>query len=312
MPASVAITSPGPGEGKSSLAANLAVMAAHAGRDVVIVDADLRKPSMAAYFGVQTGGGLTEVLSGQWTLDGALVPIAERLTLLPSGSLPSFPGELVGSAAMVRTIEELERRYDLVIIDTPPVLPVSDALVIGVHVGGVIVVARMAETRRASLRRAVDAVRKVNAVLLGVVGNAVVRHEEKAYGNSYGYGYGYGGPSVRESAEPPIVAPAGARRQDARPEAKRGRRAAAPGDEQSLTDRVSNQHVQPPPLFPSQVILTDPYGVAGSPDSAIGGHVNGHVGASRQAQNHNHPAGHGTAPAAPSTVSLDDLFRHER
>jgi capsular exopolysaccharide synthesis family protein len=223
MPASIAITSPGPGEGKSSLAANLALVAAHAGRTVVIVDADLRKPTIAKYFGVPAAVGLSDVLAGRWLIQETLVPVAgERIWVVPSGPVPSFPSELVGSAAMADIIIQLEQHFDLVIIDTPPVLPVSDALHVAVNVGGVIVVARMAETRRLALKKAVDAITKVNARILGVVGNAAVKQEE----SGYGYGYGYGRKAGNDDSTPVAIQPA-LRRKDLRPSvtSRRGRRA---------------------------------------------------------------------------------------
>lgn len=214
MPRSILVTSPAPGEGKSSLSANLAVAAARSGRRVALVDADLRKPSMTKYFDVQASLGLSDVLSGRWGWQEALVPVeGENIEILTSGPVPRFPSELVGSAVMAQLIQELEVRFDLVIIDSPPVLPVSDALVIGVNVGGVIVVARMVETRRAALKRAVEAVRKVNANLLGVVGNAVIRQEEKAYGEGYGYAYGYISQTPADTLPPPTtIRPATRRR----------------------------------------------------------------------------------------------------
>ena len=222
MPRSVVVTSAAPGEGKSTTAANLAVVAARSGRNVVLVDADLRKPMVARTFGLQASVGLSDVLTGRWRWQEALVPVqGENLHVLASGAVPRFPSELVGSAQMARVIEELEQAFDFVIVDSPPVLPVSDALVIGVNVGGVVLVARMLETRRAALKRAVDAVAKVNAHLLGIVGNAVVKQEEKAYGEGYGYAYGYTSASKEEASAPPTVAPA-ERRPDAR---RRGRHA---------------------------------------------------------------------------------------
>ena len=225
MPRSVVVTSPGPGEGKSSLVANLAVVAAQAGRHVVIVDADLRKPSQHHYFAVEASAGLSDVLSGRVALRDALVATrADRVTLLCSGSSPQFPSELVGSASMVQLIEDLEQHFDLVLIDTPPVLPVSDALLLGVHAAGVVVVARMAESRRASVKRAVESIRKVDGPLIGVVGNAVVRHEEKTYGSAYRYGYGS---KVQAGTHLPSgIAPARGRR-EAQVETRRGGRRVA-------------------------------------------------------------------------------------
>jgi polysaccharide biosynthesis transport protein len=209
LPRSIVVTSASPSEGKSSLSANLAIAAARSGRDVVLVDADLRKPSIAKYFGVKPALGLSDVLQGTVDWNGALIPVeGERIHLLPAGQIPSFPGELVGSAQMVQLIQELEDQFDLVVIDSPPVLPVSDALIMGVNAGGVVLVARMRITRRAALIRAIEAVRKVDANLLGVVANAAMRREEKAYGDGYGYTYGNIRRSRGADQAPPVMQPA--------------------------------------------------------------------------------------------------------
>ena len=187
---SIVVTSAVQSEGKTSLATNLAVIAGHAGRNVVVVDADLRKPMVAKYLNVSPTSGLTDVLTGRKTLDEALYPLpGERVSVLSSGPIPDIPSELVGSAAMVELIEELEQRFDLVIIDTPPALMVTDALLVGVNVGGIVLVTRMGETTKAGLRKAVASVERVRGTLLGIVANAATEPEDSAYG--YGYGYGY-------------------------------------------------------------------------------------------------------------------------
>lgn len=191
-PRSLVISSAGPGEGKTTVASNLALIASHTGKSVILVDADLRKPRVHEVFRVSDEPGLTDVLSGRLGVDDVLQPLdGERLTLMTSGPKPTSPSELLGSAAMVELIQELERRYDLVIIDSPPVLPVTDALILGVNTGGVVVVTRIGSTKRNALRRTVEAVQRVNARVLGVVGNAAVEMEEKRYGYGAGYGYGY-------------------------------------------------------------------------------------------------------------------------
>jgi succinoglycan biosynthesis transport protein ExoP len=189
MPHSIVITSAAAGEGKSSLSANLGITASRAGRDVVIIDADLRKPTVSRYFDLTSPIGLTDVLVGRWSVDEALQQVpGERLCVLTSGPVPAAPGELVGSAAMAALIEELEHRFDLVIIDTPPILPVSDGLSLAVNVDGVVLVARMRETTRRSVQKAAEALRKVNATLVGVVGNvAVANGEDEIYGYADGY-----------------------------------------------------------------------------------------------------------------------------
>ncbi len=300
LPASLAITSPGAGEGKSTLAANLAVVVAQSGRSVALVDADLRRPSLAAYFGLDAGRGLSDVLAGRMPLHAALIPLAgERISVLPSGPVPDFPSELVGSAGMLSLVEQLEQSFDLVIIDTPPVLPVSDALLIGVNVGGIVLVARMAETSRAALKKAVESVAKVNARLLGVVGNAVIRHEEKVYGA--GYGYGYGARERRASAAatadpaPAVqVAPAARRVEEPRRRSRQGQGRRALGAEpRAVAPPV--RVVEVPPVEAPPTVQVAP-GPAASNGYA---YVNG-------------SAGRADPVAEPEQPRLDDLFRDLR
>lgn len=260
LPSSIVVTSPAPGDGKSSLSANLAIVAARSGRNVVLVDADLRKPSVAKYFGLQKSAyGLAEVLAGQVSLSDAVVQVeGERLWVLPSGAVPKYPSELVGSATMAEVIQNLEQYFDLVVIDTPPVLPVSDALVMGVNAGGVVLVARMGETKRGALKRAVQTVQKVDANLLGIVANAVVLREEKAYGNGYGYAYGKY-TSNRKEAESPLPELEPARRRSSgrhsdEPAAQPAPAAGAPAQ------RQSTPAYRPPAQSPS------PQGWPGHPD----------------------------------------------
>ena len=214
LPNSIVVTSATPGEGKTTLAANLAVIVSHAGKEVVVVDADLRRPTIAQVFQLDQGPGLTDVLTGKMTLDEVMRPLeGERLTVLPSGALPRSPSELLGSEAMLEVIRELENRFDFVIIDTAPVLPVTDALVIAVNTGGVVLVARLAETSRSALRRAISLVNNIDARLLGVVANGAVEEEDKRYG--YGYGYLSDRKAEREDLTPiPHIRAAG-RRNDA-------------------------------------------------------------------------------------------------
>lgn len=187
-PRSFVVTSAGQGEGKSSTTANLALLYSRAGKSVIIVDADLRKPTIASYFNAQADVGLSNVLSGTVALADALQPIAdESITVLASGPTVRNPSELLGSQAMADTLHELRQTFDLVIVDTPPVLAVTDALLVGVHTDGVVVIARMRSTTRSGLRKALEAVARVDARLLGVVVNAATESEDKRYG--YGQGY---------------------------------------------------------------------------------------------------------------------------
>jgi capsular exopolysaccharide synthesis family protein len=272
MPRSIVVTSAYAGEGKSSLSVNLGVVASRAGRNVVIIDADLRKPTLATYFGLDSPIGLTDVIMGRWSVDEALQQIpGERLWLLSSGPIPAAPGELVGSMAMATLLEELEDRFDFVIVDTPPVLPVSDGLSIAVNVEGVVLVTKMRETTRRSVQKAAEAIRKVNASLVGVVGNIAVANGEDAL---YGYGDGYrsrskinvtGERDIAEEIQP--LAAAGRRRREAHvDEVPRTRRERRRGETRGTGHAASSG-----PSVPSIAPDTAPRGLPGLIDVRAGG-----------------------------------------
>jgi capsular exopolysaccharide synthesis family protein len=187
-PRSFVITSAGQGEGKSTTVANLALLISRAGKRVAIVDADLRKPTLASFFNASSEVGLSDVLSGQTPLMSALQSIAgEKIAVLASGATVSRPSELLSSVAMEDVLERLRADYDLVIVDTPPVLAITDALLVGKHTDGMIVISRMRRTTRSGLRRSIEAVERVHARLLGVVINAAMESEDKRYGYTKGY-----------------------------------------------------------------------------------------------------------------------------
>jgi protein-tyrosine kinase len=170
----VMVTSPGGGEGKSVTAANLALtMAQEFQRRVVLVDADLRRPSVQALFGIDEGGpGLSEVLAGEATLDEVLVNLPDyRLTVLPAGSTPQFPTELLGSAAMRRTLDLLRARFDRVLLDLPAVMPLADVGTVAPLADGVVMVVRAGVTQRPALDQALTTLEDTK--ILGVVLNEV-------------------------------------------------------------------------------------------------------------------------------------------
>jgi capsular exopolysaccharide synthesis family protein len=187
-PRSFVITSAGQGEGKSTTVANLALLISRAGKRVALVDADLRKPTLASFFNASTEFGLTDVLTGKMALMSAVQPIAgEKITVLASGAAVSRPSELLSSSAMEHVLDRLRAEYDLVIVDSPPVLAITDALLVGKHTDGMILISRMRRTTRSGLRRSLEAVERVHAKLLGVVINAAVEAEDKRYGYTRGY-----------------------------------------------------------------------------------------------------------------------------
>jgi polysaccharide biosynthesis transport protein len=193
----IALTSPGPGEGKSTTAANLAIICARAGQRVVLVDCDLRKPRVHEFFRLDNQRGFTTVLLGESTLESAAyrVPGVDALVVVPSGPIPPDPSELLAGYKAKSLITALAAQADLVIVDAPPVLVVSDPLVLSALVDGMILVTSARCTSRPDVERAVEHLQLVDAPMLGTVLNQV---DPSMTG--YGYGYGYGeAPSPRRS-----------------------------------------------------------------------------------------------------------------
>ncbi len=193
------VTSANPGEGKTTSLANLAVALARSGQTVVVVCCDLRRPRIHEFFGLENEVGFTSVLLGKVPLSEALqqVPDQGRLTLLASGPLPPNPSELLSSRRTVEVLSMLQAQFDIVLIDSPPVLPVTDALVLSGRVDATLLVAVAGATTRKEAARAVELLRQVDAPLLGAVLNGV--DTEGSYGYSYQY-YRYEKPGGREPA----------------------------------------------------------------------------------------------------------------
>src|SRR5690606_10058028 len=184
---SIVITSSIAGEGKTTTAISLAVSLADAGSRVVLVDTDLRLPSVADYLGLEGGVGLTTVLIGRAELADAVQPWRDtRLDILPSGGVPPNPSELLGSNAMARLLAELATTYDVVILDSPPLLPVTDAAILSRMVDGTIVVASAAGLHKQQLRASLDALKTIDAHVLGIVVNKLRRKERDRYSYDYG------------------------------------------------------------------------------------------------------------------------------
>jgi len=175
------ITSPQAEDGKSTTAANLALAIASSGARVVLVDADLRQAGLSELLGVEGSVGLTSVLSGAVTLDAALQTYRPSLELLSAGTIPPNPSELLGSQRMTRLIEGLLERCDLVIFDAPPVLPVTDAVVLSTQVDGTALVVRHGRTTRGHVAEAARRLHAVDADLVGFVLNGRPRPEANAY-----------------------------------------------------------------------------------------------------------------------------------
>jgi non-specific protein-tyrosine kinase len=190
-PRVVVFTSSVVAEGKSTTVCNLGITLAAAGVRVVLLEGDLRRPSIAEYMGLEGSVGLTDVLVGRSKLDQVLQPWGEvPLSVLPSGQIPPNPSELLGSAQMAALLAELRERADIVLVDAPPLLPVTDAAVLACACDGAVLVVRYGRTTREQVNRSLAALRNVDARLLGTVLSMVPSRERGRYG--YGHGYYYG------------------------------------------------------------------------------------------------------------------------
>ena len=208
---SLLITSPAPGDGKTTLTSNLGIAMAQAGQRTLIVDGDFRKPMQHAIFEIEREHGLSGVLAGRETLDAAIHHTkVECLDILPTGPTPPNPSEMLNSQAFADLLKELRERYDHILIDSPPVMPVTDARILGALCDVTILVLRAEKSHRKVAERARDALLGVGAQILGTVVNAVPRREDRYYHYSgygyyyrrgYGYGYGYGSKRKKSSAD---------------------------------------------------------------------------------------------------------------
>jgi len=177
-------TSSAPDEGKSTTVANLAVTLAQAEQRVILVDCDLRRPSLHTLFGVPNEAGLTSAILAQddipLPLQATVVP---DLKLLTSGPLPPRPSDILGSRRMEIVITRLREQADIVLFDTPPVIAVSDAVVLATRVDGVLLVFQAGKTSRERARRARDMLVRVKANIIGVIlNNAQLEREYTYYG----------------------------------------------------------------------------------------------------------------------------------
>ena len=189
-PKSILITSSQAGEGKTATALNLAQTLAQRKGRVVIVDCDLRKGGVAKILGVENDKGVSTVLTGSDKLEDALQQFEEsNLWILPSGPIPPNPAELVGSDRMAEICTELAKNFDHIVIDSPPVLAVTDATIMAGLVDGVVLIAESGRTHRAGLLRTRAVLENAGARILGVVLNKLDLRRDGSYG--YGYGYHY-------------------------------------------------------------------------------------------------------------------------
>lgn len=190
------VTSPVPGDGKSTLSSNISVTMAQSGRRVLLIDADLRRPRVAKIFGIESEVGVAAVVSGKVEVDDAIVagPVA-NLSILPGGKRPANPAEILSSERFRNMVDMLRDKFDVIVIDTPPLLAVSDPGAVAGIVDGVLMTMRLRRNVKPLAIRAKSILESVGANLLGVVINGV--SSEAGYGynydyNDYRYAYKYG------------------------------------------------------------------------------------------------------------------------
>lgn len=192
-PRTVLITSPNPGEGKTTTACNLAVAFAQTGKKVLLIDCDLRKPNVHNLFNIEMKPGLSELLFRVGAHELAVqTSVVKNLDVICAGALSPNPSEILGSREMSTLVEQVKREYEIVLLDASPVLAATDASVVSTLVDAVVVVVSGGTTRMADVERAVEMLESVGGKLLGFVLNNL--DLQKAYGLSYGrQGYGYYG-----------------------------------------------------------------------------------------------------------------------
>ena len=207
-PRTIVVTSPSPGEGKSTTSANIAQVLAESGRRVTLVDGDLRRPSLHRVFDLERHDGLTNLLVGTDELNGHGVQVTDEptLKLVASGPVPPRPADLLGSSRMNQLMAHLREQSDMVVIDSPPLLAVTDAAILSTITDGVVMVVDAAKSKRRDLVRAREAVEAVGGRVLGVVINRLTKqgssyyyyYYQHHYGSQYQYDY-----SERDGDTPP-------------------------------------------------------------------------------------------------------------
>lgn len=179
------ITSSNPGEGKTTVAGNLALVLAQGESKVLLVDCDMRRPSLHKKFKISNTYGISDLLVGKQKFEEAAYKYNDNLTVLPGGKIPPNPAEMLSSKAMTAFLEEMKKHFDYIVLDTPPLQAVSDAQILSTKVDGSIIVVRAGVTKKDVVQNSVSIIKKVNGNIIGTVLNAAEYKKDKYY---YYYG----------------------------------------------------------------------------------------------------------------------------
>ena len=177
----IVVTSSIPGEGKSTISENLAITLSQSGARVLLIDCDLRKPSIHKKFRVLNDLGLTDILVDKCSLKDVIKKIDEYLFMITAGTIPPNPSEIVGSNSMEDLIKELSLSFDYIVMDTPPVIPVTDPLLLAAKSDATIIVVRARKTKEKIIRQTYDELIKVNSNIIG----SILNDSETKTNNSY-------------------------------------------------------------------------------------------------------------------------------
>lgn len=180
----IVVTSSVPGEGKSTTSGNLAIALAQSGNSVLLVDCDMRKPSIHKMFKISNAAGTAELLLRKKLFEEVANKYNENLTIITAGKIPPNPSEMLASRAMTAFIEEMKKEFKYIILDTPPLQAVTDAQVLSTKADGVLLVVKAGSTKKEMVLNSVDLIKKVHGKVIGTVLNGV----ENKKNNYYYYG----------------------------------------------------------------------------------------------------------------------------
>lgn len=184
----IAVTSAGPGEGKSTISSNLAAAVAQSGKKVLLIDSDLRRPSIHKVFGISNKIGLSNLLIEGLKVGDVALKSAANLDVLTAGTIPPNPSEILISKKLSSFLEEMKVQYDTIVIDTPPVAVVTDAQILATKADGVLLVVSQSQATIDAVKKAKELLVSVNANILGVVLNKVEQKSDQMYSYYY-YGH---------------------------------------------------------------------------------------------------------------------------